>query len=218
MYSYPYYAKSNKSKAICVVHKCKTKASCPTSIFGNQNQTSGRFWCYVYEREALWRAVADVKYGSAWCGWCFNEVNWSYEMGIWKNIMTGWGEFYSHTRFDFGMVWYGDQALKAAFPFPNMFSLAQCKDASMANHLVLLSDFQRWNVNFLRVTHDWEVDLFTSFFNLLYSFRLRQGGKNKLCWVLSKRELFDVRTYYNVLIPHDNIPFPWMSFGRIRLL
>lgn len=25
-------------------------------------------------REALWRVVVDSKYGSAWGGWCFNEV------------------------------------------------------------------------------------------------------------------------------------------------
>lgn len=68
MCTYPYYAKSNKSKAICVVSKCKTKASCPTSILGNQNQSRGWLWCYVYERKALWRVVVGAKYGSVWGG------------------------------------------------------------------------------------------------------------------------------------------------------
>lgn len=31
----------------------------------------------------------------------------------------------------------------------------------------------KWNVNFLRVAHDWEVDVFTSIFNLLYSKKIK---------------------------------------------
>jgi hypothetical protein len=37
----------------------------------------------------------------------------------------------------------------------------------------------KWNVSFIRDAHDWEMDVFASFFNL-YSFRLRQGGEDKL--------------------------------------
>jgi hypothetical protein len=33
-------------------------------------------------------------------------------------------------------------------------------------------------------------------------------GEDKLFWVPSKKGLFDVRSYYNVLVLHDNIPFP----------
>jgi hypothetical protein len=55
------------------------------------------------------------------------------------------------------------------------------------------------------------VDFFTSLFNLLYSFRLRQGGEDKLCWVPSKRGLFDIKSYYNVLVPYDYNHLPWRS-------
>jgi hypothetical protein len=72
-------------------------------------------------------------------------------------------------------------------------------------------------VNFLRAAHDWEADLFTSFFNLLYSLRLRRGGENRLCWVPFKRGLFDVRLYYNVLVPHDSILFHWRSIWRNKV-
>jgi len=58
------------------------------------------------------------------------------------------------------------------------------------------------------------VNLFTSFLNLLYSFRLRQGGEDDLCWAPSKRRLFDVKSYYNVLVPHDGISFPLRSIWR----
>jgi hypothetical protein len=64
--------------------------------------------------------------------------------------------------------------------------------------------------------------LFTLFFDLLYSLILRWSGKDKLCWVLSKRGLFDVRSYYNVLVSHDNTHFPWRSIwqnkGPLRVL
>jgi hypothetical protein len=62
----------------------------------------------------------------------------------------------------------------------------------VADYLMLLSDSYQWNINFLKVAHNWEVNLFTSFFNLLYSIKLRQGGEDKLYWVPSKRGLFDV--------------------------
>jgi hypothetical protein len=38
--------------------------------------------------------------------------------------------------------------------------------------LYFLMTHQR-SVNFIRVAHDWEIDLFTSFFNMLYSLCLR---------------------------------------------
>jgi hypothetical protein len=47
-------------------------------------------WRYLYERETLWRVVVDVKYGSAWGGWCSNEVHGSYRVGLWKDIKKGW--------------------------------------------------------------------------------------------------------------------------------
>ena len=36
------------------------------------------------------------------------------------------------------------------------------------------------------MAHDWEVNVFTSFFNLLYSYRVRREGEDKLWWVPSK--------------------------------
>jgi hypothetical protein len=46
--------------------------------------------------------------------------------------------------------------------------------------LEVFDDFLKWNVNFLRVAYDWEVDSFTLFLNLLYFFRLSRGSENKL--------------------------------------
>jgi hypothetical protein len=35
--------------------------------------------------------------------------------------------------------------------------------------------FYQWNINFLKATHDWEMDHFTSLFILVYSIRVRRG-------------------------------------------
>jgi hypothetical protein len=45
------------------------------------------------------------------------------------------------------------------------------------NYLELSCGFHQLNITFIRAAHDWEVDVFTLFFNLLYSLRLRQEGR-----------------------------------------
>jgi hypothetical protein len=44
----------------------------------------------------------DSKYGSALGRWCSREPIGPYRVGLWKNIMRGWGKFCSHTSFDMG--------------------------------------------------------------------------------------------------------------------
>jgi hypothetical protein len=42
------------------------------------------------------------------------------------------------------------------------------------------------NISFPRAAHDWKVDLFTSFFNVLYSVKVRLDGIDKLWWSPAK--------------------------------
>jgi len=72
------------------------------------------------------------------------------------------------------------------------------------------------NVSFAREAHDWEVNIFTSLFRVLYSARVRQGNKNKLWWVPSKRILFKVRSFYCSLICSEGYCFPCKSIWRTR--
>jgi len=95
-----------------------------------------------------------------------------------------------------------------------LFNIARFKDVVVADHLELSSASNQWNINFLRVAHDWEMDLFTSLFTLLYSIIVRQGGEGRFCWIPFRRGLFDIRSYYNVLVPHDYIHFPWRSIWQ----
>jgi hypothetical protein len=47
---------------------------------------------------------------------------------------------------------------------------------------------------------------------------MRWGGKDKLCWAPSRRGLFDVRLFYNILLPQDSSPFPWRSIWLNKAL
>jgi hypothetical protein len=59
-------------------------------------------------------------------------------------------------------LWFGDTVLKEAFPV--LFGIARAKDTFVANNLELLGGSNQWSVIFYREVHDWEVDVFASFF------------------------------------------------------
>jgi hypothetical protein len=42
----------------------------------------------------------------------------------------------------------------------------------VTDHMLFSNDTFQWNISFIILVHDWEVDMVTSFFNLLYSIRL----------------------------------------------
>jgi len=60
------------------------------------------------------------------------------------------------------------------------------------------------------------MDVFASFFNLLYSVRVEWEGEDKLWWAPSNRGLFDVRSFYSILVCNAGIIFPWKrALGKI---
>ena len=85
----------------------------------------------------------------------------------------------------------GDSALK--FAFLGLFSIACEKDASMEDNYEVLGGTNQWNVSFSREAHDWEVEVFASFFQVLHTARVRQGGADRLWWIFSKRGCFTVK-------------------------
>jgi hypothetical protein len=76
---------------------------------------------------------------------------------------------------------------------------------SIADHL----QFRNGNIHcfFTRPAYDWEVEVVSSFFELLYSQRVRQEGDGRICWIPSKRKLFEVKSYYCVLSILGNSSF-----------
>jgi hypothetical protein len=165
----------------------------------------------------------DSKYGSLWGGWCSLVPAGAFKVGLWKNIRKGWEKFSSSTRFlvedgsriSFWQVkWCRDVALKVAFPV--LYGLACAKDASIATNLEILGGSNQWNVSFARVVHDWEVDVFASFFQVLHSASMRKGCVDQLRWVPAKRGLFTVKSFYSSLRLLLSLEEYMVDFGSLK--
>ena len=49
-----------------------------------------------------------------------------------------------------------------------------------ADNYKVLGGSNQWNVSFSIEAHDWEVDVFASFFQVLHAAQVRQGGVDRL--------------------------------------
>jgi hypothetical protein len=47
---------------------------------------------------------------------------------------------------------------------------------------------------------------------------MRQEGEDRLWWIPSKRGLFGVKSFYNVMGCHDGFCFPWKSVWRTEVI
>jgi hypothetical protein len=68
-------------------------------------------------------------------------------------------------------LWFGDTVLKVALLV--LFGIACAKDASIAANLEVFGGSNQWNVSFPREAHNWEVEVFASFLQVLHSIRVR---------------------------------------------
>jgi hypothetical protein len=101
--------------------------------------------------------------------------------------------------------------------FPGLYDIACNKNSFMAAHLILESGSFQWDVRFVRAAHDWEVDVLTSFFTLLYSISLDRDGEDKFWWSPSRKGKFDVRSFYKSLAFKETSHFPWKSIWRTKV-
>jgi hypothetical protein len=100
--------------------------------------------------------------------------------------------------------------------FPVLFSIVRNKDARVTDNLVVQNGVTKWNVIFTHPIQDWEMEMVLSFFTRLYSISVRHGEDDRLVWSLSKRGLFEVKSYYEVLNRKDGPSFPWKSIWRVK--
>jgi hypothetical protein len=68
-------------------------------------------------------------------------------------------------------------------------------------------------VSFLREAHDWEVDVFASFLQLLHSVNVTKGSGDKLMWISSERGVFKVKSFCSLAFSKGS-RFPWKSVWR----
>jgi hypothetical protein len=135
----------------------------------------------------------------------------------------GWRNFKRHFRFDprvgskisfWKDVWCGECSLKDTFP--GLFSIASVKEASITENVERYNGVVQWNIVFTRLIHDWKVEILGSFYRCLYSFKFRGHLEDKLWWIPSSKDSFEVSTFYRVLSSLGSIPFPWKCIWRTK--
>jgi hypothetical protein len=171
---------------------------------------------FAMEMDALWRKVVDIKYGSMRVGWCFKEVGGSFGVGVWKCITRGWDAFAAHVRYEvedgslilfWHDVWCGDLPLKLLFP--ELYTIACGKDTWVEENMQRQNGNILWNILFSRPVHDWEAEMISIFFEMLYSLKVRCEGEDKICWIQARRKYFEVKSYYKVLSSPIQSSFLW---------
>jgi exonuclease III len=181
-------------------------------------------WRYATESEALWYKIIKEKYEDQEGGWCSKEISGPFGVGLWKHIRRGWDKFAQYVRFEVGMgskigfwhdTWCGSQPLKQTFP--SLFRIARYKEAWVKDNFVWRNGVVEWNVLFVRDIQDWEMEVISPFFEVLYSCKISQGNVDRIRWSSSKKGLFEVKSFYKILSNSNAEVFPWKSIWRCKV-
>lgn len=153
-------------------------------------------------RGALWKLVIVSKFRKSWEGWYSNDIWGSYGVDLLIHIKKGWETFPTHARYfevgDGSWVkfwhnkWRAEQSLKETFH--DIYDLVRAKNVSVDDLLAFYCSSPQCNVNFIRVAQDWELQVISDFFALLYFIRVTEGTLDKINWRTIKR--FIVRSIY----------------------
>ena len=112
-------------------------------------------------RDAFWRRVIGVNYGSEGGGWCSKSVPCPYAVSLWKSISSGWTTFSRYVLFDIGDgsrvkfwhgVWCGDSFLKLSFL--ELFNISRDKEAYVVDLMKFPNGVLYWDMEFLRAVQD----------------------------------------------------------------
>jgi hypothetical protein len=112
-------------------------------------------------------------------------------------------------------TWCGDQPLRDSFP--DFFRLARVTIASVVDHLQMLGSSHHWDVIFSKQAQDWELEILFAFMKLLYSYPIRRGSLDEMCWRPSSWKVFTVRSYYSCLLQPSQSFFPWKSVWKSKV-
>ena len=109
----------------------------------------------------------------------------------------------------------GEELLRLTFP--ELYSIARDKDASIANLMSFESRMMYWNLSFIRSMHDWELKSLSSFMDCIYASPLKGEGDDHIGWG-SPANQFAVKRFYRYLIPPLSILFPWKIIWKAKVL
>jgi hypothetical protein len=71
-----------------------------------------------------------------------------------------------------------------------------------------------WDLNFTRHAQDWELEAVFSFMELLYSSSAKGHGEDRMCWRGHSKDGFQVKSYYNLLLPPAGYLGPWKRIWK----
>jgi hypothetical protein len=81
----------------------------------------------------------------------------------------------------------------------------------------MLGSTHHWDIIFSRQAQDWELETMSAFMELLYSYPIRGGSLDVLCWRPSRRKVFTVKSYYSRLLQPSRSIFPWKSVWKSKV-
>ena len=132
--------------------------------------------------------MIEVKYGCEWGGWCTKSVCGPYGVGLWKNISRGWPFFSRYILYDISDgsrvkfwqdYWCGETSI--AVIDPELFRFYPDKEASMAELMKSTNGVFFWDVSFFRGVHAWELEVVSSFMDIIYGATIKGFGEDKMC-------------------------------------
>jgi hypothetical protein len=101
--------------------------------------------------------------------------------------------------------------------FPELYCIAQEKDAYVADHLQLRNGSINWELNFIPAVHDWDLESISTFFDLLYSANVK--GQVRISFIGSilvqkiLRFIHFIELWPHLVLGH----FPWKSIWKAKV-
>uniref|UniRef100_A0A2N9HBH8 Reverse transcriptase zinc-binding domain-containing protein n=1 Tax=Fagus sylvatica TaxID=28930 RepID=A0A2N9HBH8_FAGSY len=182
-------------------------------------------WRFGVEREAFWRKIIMVKYGSLEGGWVSKVPSGPHGVGLWKSIRSRWATFSKFVVFEVGDgslirfwddVWCAEEPLKMAYPelVSELLVLKMLLWLILSKFGVMLCIGRS---TFTRLAQDWELESISSFFDLLYSANIISSEKDKMCWKPARSKGFQVKSFYTQLTSSGPGCFPWKSIWKAKV-
>jgi hypothetical protein len=181
-------------------------------------------WRFENERDAYWRQVIACKYGCDRDGWHSKEGRGGHGVCLWKHIQSGWSRFSQYVQYSVGSGdsirfwvdnWSNVGLLRDVFPL--IYQIALHKQATVSEYLSWHNEDMVWSINLQRSLQDWELGEYTDLIAFLYKQKVRRMEVDQLRWVCTTSGLFEVRSYYRMLISHQRTNFPWKSIWQSRV-